>query len=122
MAIAFLCCELLEELWSINNNGYNKEDYIEAKSNSRKAPQTIQRDVQIYNTYINEHTESIIDRLGTATREKGSYYMFVVKPTFISGLNSVFEVIVDRFKEAEILFMLIRIAMHMNSEEVNYDV
>lgn len=48
--------------------------------------------------------------------------MFVVKPTFISGLNSVFEVIVDRFKEAEILFMLIRIAMHMNSEEVNYDV
>lgn len=92
MAIAFLCCELLEELWSINNNGYNKEDYIEAKSNSRKAPQTIQRDVQIYNSFMNEHTESII----------------------------------DRFKEAEIYFsalvMLIRIAMHMNSEEVNHDV
>ncbi len=117
MAIAFLCCELLEELWTINNNGYNKEDYIEAKSNSRKAPQTIQRDVQIYNTYMNEHTESIIDRLGTATRVKGSYYMFVVKPTFISGLNSVFEVIIDRFKEAEIYFSALFMLMYCDTYE-----
>ena len=51
--------------------------------------------------------------------------MIMSKPGFIQGINSVYEFIIDEFDDAKMyfsaIFMLIRVAMHMHSDEVKDD-
>lgn len=120
--IADLCLELLEELRRINEAGYTKEDMLAAKTINRKGFEDFFDCYRIYETFRTERIENIIDRLGETTRVGDAYYLMVSKPTFISGICAVFDVIIGRFEDAELyfsaLFMLIRVAMHMHCDEL----
>ena len=124
-SIGDLCLELLEELRQINANGYTREDFVKAKKESAGDKELLFEALGVYMTYANEKVEDIVDRLCKVTRVGGAYFMIMSKPGFIQGINSVYEFIIDEFDDARMyfsaIFMLIRVAMHMHSDEVKDD-
>lgn len=108
----------MEELRSINRNGYTRDDLRGVESNTSSDNEVIQV-MQVYGSFTNGRIEELIKELGHATRVDGAQFMLLSKPTFISGLYSAFDVVIDRFEDAEVyrlsLYFLIRMAMYMHS-------
>ena len=119
--IADLCLVLLEELRCINNAGYTGEQLSNSEK-SMKTNESFTGFIKLYNSFKSKKTDEIIDRLSKITRVGGAYYMILSRPTFISGICSVYGLIIDNFENARLyfsaLYMLIRIAMHMHCDEI----
>lgn len=124
--IAEQCLELLEELRRINEEGYTKTEMEKVEEQVQKEKMDFLNPVRVYNSFYTQKTDDIIYRLGEITRVGGAYYMILSRPTFITGIYSVFNAIIDKFDDAELyfssLYMLIRVAMHMHCKEIDDDV
>ncbi len=121
--IANLCLELLEELRSIHESGFTKEDFEKADMESKTQEKDIWSPFTLYNSYKTGRIKEIINRLCIATRVGGAYAMLISEPGFIQGINNVFRFIIGRFEDPDdyfsALFMLIRLAMHMHCDEIH---
>ncbi len=121
--MASLCLELLEELRQINEAGFTRENLTRAEEDVDEKGLNFMRSISIYKSFSNDKTDGTVDRLGETARVGGAYFMFLSRPTFISAIYAVFDVIIDKFDDAELyfssLFMLTRMAMHMHCDEVN---
>ena len=117
-SIASQCLELIKELKRINDGGYTREDLEEAIAEDEEG---IFQAVQAYNTFCTDRMEEIVSRLGEVTGEGGAYYMLMSKPGFIQGIYVVFYASIDRMDDIQTIFdslyMLIRLAMRMHSED-----
>ena len=121
--MADLCLELLEELRRINEAGYTGADLMRAEESAKGDKASIIDSFSVYNTFKTDKIEELIDKLATTTRVGGAYYMLIARPVFVSGILSVFGVVIDNFSDENLyfsaLFMLIRVAMHMHGEEIS---
>ncbi|MCR4933573.1 MAG: hypothetical protein K6A29_05190 [Lachnospiraceae bacterium] len=119
--MADLCLELLEELRRINEAGYTGADLLKAEESAKGDKASIFEFFSVYKTFKTDKIEELIDKLATTTRVGGAYYMILARPSFVSGILSVFGAVIDNFRDASLyfsaLFMLIRLAMHMHCDE-----
>ena len=116
---------LIDITKALNEEGYTKAEMEKVKEQVQKEEFDILKRIHVYNSFHTQITDDIICRLGEITRVGGAYYMILSRPTFISGINSVFNAIIDKFDDVELyftaLYMLIRVAMHMHCEEIDDD-
>ncbi len=121
--ISQLCYEMLEELKRINENGYTKKDLGAAKEKYSSEKHSFLDDISIYNTFSTEKIEELIGKLAETVRIGGTYFILFAKPLFIQGICVVYDYIIDGFEDPNMyfsaLFMLMRMAMRMHSDEVN---
>ncbi|SCX09401.1 hypothetical protein SAMN02910339_01334 [Lachnospiraceae bacterium YSD2013] len=121
--MADLCLELLEELRRINEAGYTRADLMKAKENAKEEKGSIVEYFAVYESFKNEKIEAITDELAKTARVGGTFYSVIARPVFVSGILSVFGVVIDNFSDENLyfsaLFMLIRVAMHMHGEEIS---
>lgn len=119
--IADLCLELFHILQNISKSGFTRENYDIANAEARKQTMDILRNTKLYRSYATEELENVIVRLGEVTRVGGAHYLVLSKPTFVSAINAAFGYVVDKFDDDtacfSALFLLVRMAMHMNCVE-----
>ena len=117
-SIASMCLELIKELKRINEGGYTRENLEEAIAENEE---DIFQVIHAYNSFSTDRMEEIVSQLGDVTRVGGAYYMLISKPGFIQGIYVVFKASIDRMDDIQTIFdslyMLIRLAMRMCSEE-----
>ena len=122
--IASLCLELMEELRSINDSGYSREDLERAKEEVKESVDTesIFWYLNVCKRFMTEKADKIVRKIGVTARVGGAYYYFISRPTFMQAVYYIFDGTIDNFTDVNdyftAFFMLILMAMHMHSDEV----
>ena len=115
--------EILEEMKNLNNAGFGRNEFqrIVRKVENETADEE-HRILLTWMRICNKRIMELIVKVETFRRVGGAYAMFLTRPTFMSAMYAVYDVVVDKFNEEDIYwaggFFLFRAILMMHSKEI----
>lgn len=112
-----ICSDILDELWQINNNGFDARRLETAKVGLTE--NQFLQPINLYEAYSTERLTELVDQIGRLTEAGGASYILFGRTFMFDVINNVFErlLIIDGFADDTTwftcLFFLMRGAMHM---------
>ena len=117
--------ELLEELKIINNNGMDKESFmnlIEEEKRSCKDGEETLVILSMDRRFATERLLRIKKEIGRLRRVGGAYWLFISHPGLVAAIFTVYEIIVDRFDDQEMYddcaYFLLRAIMKVGADGI----
>ena len=118
--------DILEELRKINDDGFDRKSrnkFIKERGKLFRDDEDLNeffRVSELYNKYKTDRLSRIIDeKIPDTCRVGGAWWMILARPTIISTLDAVYEVIVDKFDDEELYisscYFVLRVIMHSHS-------
>ncbi len=116
------CVKIINELISINADGFTKDKLEDFEANDEDNWKNIEKGLNRCSSFTTLRLELLILEMTSYTRVTGAYYLLIAGPGFRDIIYSVFEVMLDDSDNEELwfadLYFMIRGAMKMHSSEL----
>lgn len=115
--------EILEEMKNLNNAGFGRAEFQRiVREVENETADEEHRILLAWMRICNKRIMELIVQVETFRRVGGAYAMFLTRPTFMSVMYAVYDVVVDKFNEEDIYwaggFFLFRAILMMHSKEI----